>query len=95
MPPQDIFKIQGVSGAFWCDFGTYELRAQLTSAHTQTARASRSNPERARAFIRAPPSVPKMHVMRWAYTYLRTAVAQVSSFKRPLIQGALPPFFKF
>ena len=36
--PQNIFKIQGVSGAFWCDFGTYELRAQLTSAHTPTMR---------------------------------------------------------
>ena len=36
MPPQKVFKIQGVSGAFWYDFGTYELRAQLTSAHMQT-----------------------------------------------------------
>ena len=35
---QKLFKIQGVSGAFSCDFGTYELRAQLTSAHTQTLR---------------------------------------------------------
>ena len=37
-PPRIFFKIQGVSGAFRCNFGTYELRAQLTSAHTQTLR---------------------------------------------------------
>ena len=41
--PQKMFKIQGVSGAFWCDFGTYELRAQLTSAlHTRKLRACES-----------------------------------------------------
>ena len=38
MPPQKIFKIQGVSGAFWCNFGTYELRHQLTSAHTRATK---------------------------------------------------------
>ena len=34
--PQKNFKIQGVAGAFWSGFGTYELRAQPTSAHTRT-----------------------------------------------------------
>ena len=64
MPPQKIFKIQGVSGAFWCDFGTYELRAQLTSAlHTRKLRACESQqPERARIFIRVRPFSPKIHV---------------------------------
>ena len=36
--PQKISKIQGVSGAFWYDFGTYELRHQLTSAHTRATK---------------------------------------------------------
>ena len=44
--PQNIFKIQGVSGAFWCDFGTYELRAQLTSAHTQALRVRVAAPRK-------------------------------------------------
>ena len=49
LPPQKISKIQGVSGAFWFDFGTYELRAQLTSAHTQTllVRVAEAQKERA------------------------------------------------
>ena len=64
MPPQKIFKIQGVSSAFWCEFDTYELRPQLTSAlHTRKLRACESQqPERARIFIRARPSAPKMNV---------------------------------
>ena len=59
--------------------------------HANSARASRSSPERARIFIRARPSAPKMHVcMRRAYTYSRTAVARVCSFKRPNSGGRCP-----
>ena len=40
---QKNFKIQGFACAFWSGFDTFELRVQLTSAHTRalTARASR------------------------------------------------------
>ena len=92
MPPQKIFKIQGVSGAFWCDFGTYELKHQLTSAHTQTLRvrvATASQNER------APLLEPHLPRRKCTYakgdTYTRTAVARVSSFKRQLIQGGAAP----
>ena len=33
---QKNLKIQDVAGAFWGGFDTYELRAQLNSAHTRT-----------------------------------------------------------
>ena len=60
--------------------------------HANSARASRSSPERARIFIRARPSAPKMHVCdERIYTYSRTAAARVCSFKRPLIQGGAAP----
>ena len=39
MLPQKKFKIQGDAGATRSSFGTYELKAQLTSAHTRTNRA--------------------------------------------------------
>ena len=41
--PQKSFKVQGFAGAFWSGFDTFELRVQLTSAHTRalTAHASR------------------------------------------------------
>ena len=93
--PQKIFKIQGVSGAFWCDFGIYELRAQLTSAHTQTLRVRVAAAQKERAPL-IEPHLPRRKCtrMRWAYTYLRTAVARVSSFKRPLIQGGATPVLR-
>ena len=36
-------RVGGFAGAFWSDFGTSEVKVQLTSAHTRalTARASR------------------------------------------------------
>ena len=47
--PQKIFKNQGVFGVFWCNFGTYELKAQLTSAHTQTLRVRVAAAQKERA----------------------------------------------
>ena len=38
MLPQKNYKIQGFAGAFWSGFGSYELRVQLTSAHTRALR---------------------------------------------------------
>ena len=63
MPPKKIFKIRGVSGAFWCDFGTYELRAQLTSAHTQTLRVRVAAAQKERGPILEP------HLPRRKCTY--------------------------
>ena len=53
-PPQKIFKIQGVFGVFWCNFGTYELKAQLTSAHTQTLRVRVAAAQKERAPLLEP-----------------------------------------
>ena len=57
------FKIQGVSGAFWCDFGTHELRAQLTRAHTQTLRVRVAAAQKERAPLLEP------HLPRRKCTY--------------------------
>ena len=42
------FKIQGFAGAFWSGFDTFELRVQLTSAHTRTNCACESQSREAR-----------------------------------------------
>ena len=49
MPPQKMFKIQGAFDVFWCDFDTYELKAQVTSAHTQTLRVRVAAAQKKRA----------------------------------------------
>ena len=63
MLPQKSFKIQGLSGAFWCDFDTYELRAQLTSAHTQILHLRVAAAQKERGPLLEP------HLPRRKYTY--------------------------
>ena len=69
MLPQKNLKIQGVAGAFWSGFGTYELRAQPTSAHTRTNCACESQ-----TFIKATPSAPKAITNARAFMYAHTGV---------------------
>ena len=68
MPPQKI-----------CDFGTYELRAQLTSAHTQTLRVRVAATRKERALLLEPNLPCRKCTLCDGRTLLRPSLGSLAS----------------